>query len=638
MRSSRRHEKLSNSLHNLRRAKLLLESLEPRTMLTASTNPADVICHSNLNSFAASGFSVYSPAQIRHAYGFDQVSWNGAGQTIAIVDAYDDPTVAADLHKFDQQFGLADPTLTVAKMTSGGRGPAYNSGWATEIALDVEWAHAVAPGANILLVEAVSASLSDLLAAVNYARNQVNVSVVSMSWGAGEFNGEGNYDSYFTTPSGHGGVTFVASSGDNGAPASWPSISSNVLSVGGTTLTLGSGSNYSSEKAWGGSGGGYSQFLSEPSYQRGFQTTGHRSNPDVAYDADPYSGFYVYQKGSWYAVGGTSAGAPQWAGLIAIANQGRAAAGRAPLSSALQAIYGLATADFHDITVGSNGYRAGVGYDAVTGRGSPIANLVVRDLVLYGVTTTATPHNTPSTPTAGPTSGGLMQKSGEEAGVSLAAIGQTTGGASSEFGFVVEQNGNGSSSRSVSESIAISSAAIAISPISNHVADDSIGASQSIAPIDADGVLEVWSNEAVLADGGSDSQVISRDRVNSLPEAVFENSLDSTADPFGALDRVERMINHCLESDAVFGGAAGRGFDQDKLDNCLADSQGLAADERNVSEHSRADNRQEQASAPVPFAAAALCLAIESGSVGGSPAERAELDRKLTFRRSRIRN
>ncbi|HKD37132.1 MAG TPA: S53 family peptidase, partial [Pirellulales bacterium] len=326
--------------------KLRLESLEPRAMLSATPNAADIVCHPNLNYFAGSGFNVYTPAQIRHAYGFDQTAWNGARQTIAIVDAYDDPTVLTDLQKFDRQFGLADPKLTVAKMTSGGRGPVANSGWSMEIALDVEWAHAIAPGANILLVEAVSASLNDLLTAVNYARNQAGVSVVSMSWGAGEFSGEGSFDSFFTTPSGHGGVTFVASSGDNGAPASWPSISTSVLSVGGTTLSLGAGGSYGGERGWGGSGGGYSSFIGEPTYQRSVQNTGRRSNPDVAYDADPYSGFYVRENNAWYAVGGTSAGAPQWAGLIALANQGRAAAGRAALSTALQAVYSLAAGDF----------------------------------------------------------------------------------------------------------------------------------------------------------------------------------------------------------------------------------------------------------------------------------------------------
>ncbi len=413
MRSFRRRENRSGTSRDRRKNKLLVEALEPRAMLSASAGAADIVCHSNLSFFAGSAFNTYSPAQIRHAYGFDQVAWNGAGQTIAIVDAYDAPTVSTDLEKFDRQFGLTDPKLTVAKMTSGGRSPAANSGWAMEIALDVEWAHAIAPGANILLVEAVSASLNDLLSAVNYARNQSGVSVVSMSWGAGEFSSETSYDSFFTTPSGHGGVTFVASSGDDGAPASWPSISTNVLSVGGTTLSL-AGGGYGSEKGWSGSGGGYSNYIGEPSYQRSVQTTGHRSNPDVAYDADPYSGFYVCQNNSWYAVGGTSAGAPQWAALIAIANQGRAANGRAPLSTALQAVYSLAAGDFHDITTGSNGYKAGAGYDAVTGRGSPIANAVVRDLAAFGAaTTTASTHTITSTPTAGPTSAPRMQKADE---------------------------------------------------------------------------------------------------------------------------------------------------------------------------------------------------------------------------------
>ena len=424
-------------------------------------------------------------------------------------------------------------------MTSGGRGPAYNSGWAIEMALDVEWAHAVAPGANILLVEAVSASLNDLLAAVNYARNQASVSVVSMSWGAGEFNGEGSYDSYFTTPSGHGGVTFVASSGDNGAPASWPSISSNVLSVGGTTLSLGSGNSYGSEKGWGGSGGGYSPYISEPTYQRGFQNTGHRSNPDVAYDADPYSGFYVNQNGSWYAVGGTSAGAPQWAGLIAIANQGRAAAGRAPLSSALHAIYSLAAADFHDITIGSNGYKAGVGYAAVTGRGSPIANLIVRDLVAYGAATTTTAvHISVSTPAAGPTSGPRMQKA-DIADTPLTTIGETTSGASIEFGFATEQNGSSFANRWLSEPTLTSSTAFAATSISSYASDDLFGASGMIATSVVD---QKFDDLVSLDDGGGDS-------------------LGCSSDRFADLDRVERIIDRYLESDTSAGGSSDQGFD-----------------------------------------------------------------------------
>jgi hypothetical protein len=344
------------------RVRLRLEELEPRTVP-----------------------SIFMPAQIRHAYGFDQVSTTGAGQTIAIIDAYDNPTVAGDLSHFDSVFGL--PAASFTKATPQGT-PAANAGWGMEIDLDVEWAHAVAPGANILLVEAKSSSLTDLLAAVDYARAQANVSVISMSWGAGEFPGETSLDAHFTTPKGHQGITFVASSGDNGAGVSWPSISPNVVSVGGTSLTLTSSGDYRSESAWSGSGGGYSPYEPEPAYQKSVQGTGLRTNPDVAYDANPNTGYYVYDGSyttpGWYQVGGTSAGAPQWAGLIAVANQARVQSGKTTLdgpSQTLPAIYSMPATNFHDVTTGSNGYSAKVGYDLATGRGSPNVPLVVQSLV-----------------------------------------------------------------------------------------------------------------------------------------------------------------------------------------------------------------------------------------------------------------
>ena len=197
----------------------------------------------------------------------------------------------------------------------------------------MEWAHAIAPVANILLVEASSASFSDLLTAVDYARNAAGVVAVSMSWGGGEFSGESGYDGYFTTPSGHGGVTFVAASGDSGAPVGYPAISPNVVAVGGTTLSLGAGGNYLSESGWSGSSGGLSAYEAEPAYQRTVvtQTSTFRANPDVAYDSNPNTGFSVYDSynnpvsAPWGQWGGTSDAAPQWAALVAIADQGRAA-------------------------------------------------------------------------------------------------------------------------------------------------------------------------------------------------------------------------------------------------------------------------------------------------------------------------
>jgi len=345
-----------------------------------------------------------TPSQVRHAYGFDQLScsftgtWGdpnlcGYGQTIAIIDAYDDPNIEKDLAVFSNQFGL--PACTSAngcfiKATPQGL-PRSDQGWALEISLDVEWAHAIAPGAKILLVEAKSNKLSDLLAAVDYAVKQLGVHQVSMSWGGSEFSSETTYDTHFNVA----GVSFFASSGDSGNGVLWPAASPYVIGVGGTTLNVDNYGNVISETAWSGSGGGISSYELEPSYQvnYGIISNGKRGVPDVSYDADPNTGFPVYdsfgyrgQKG-WFQVGGTSAGAPQWAALFAIVNSGRST----PISStsfgtgtliydaASNAVY---SSNYRDITVGSNGNCGSVctattGYDFVTGLGSPLANNLV---------------------------------------------------------------------------------------------------------------------------------------------------------------------------------------------------------------------------------------------------------------------
>jgi hypothetical protein len=341
----------------------------------------------------------FTPSQIRHAYGFDQivlsggVVGDGSGQTIAIIAAYDQPNIAADLAAFDANFGLpAPPSFTKVNENGGTAYPPADGGWGLEISLDVEWAHAIAPGAKILLVEANSANWSDLITAVDFARNQPGVSVVSMSWGAGEWSGETYYDGYFTTPTGHTGVTFVAASGDNGSSggAESPAASPNVLAVGGTQLTTDTVGDYLSETAWSGSGGGISQFEAQPGYQKGIvtQTAAHRAAPDVAFNASSASPFAVYDSfgyGGWLQVYGTSAGAPQWAALVALADQGRALLGKGTLDGATQLLpmlYQLPASDFHDVTSGNNGaYAAGVGYDLVTGRGAPYANRIVSGLV-----------------------------------------------------------------------------------------------------------------------------------------------------------------------------------------------------------------------------------------------------------------
>ncbi len=351
-----------------------------------------------------------TPTQMRHAYGIDQVMFgnvvgDGTGQTIAIIDAYHYPTAAADLHAFSAAFGLPDaPSLRVVAQDgsnnypptdpAGPTGTTNQSSWELEEALDLEWAHAIAPGANLILVEALDASFSNLVqAAVVWAKTQPGVTAVSMSFGANEFSGENTLDSIFTTPASHSGVTFLASTGDTGSPGGYPAFSPNVVAVGGTSLNL-SGGNYVSETGWSGSGGGVSQFLSKPSFQSPLLFTG-RSTPDVSMDADPATGVPVYDSydfgaaNPWITLGGTSLACPMWAGIISIANQGRAQAGLGSLDGATQTLpklYALPASDFHDITSGSNGAgtSAGPGYDLVTGRGSPIANLLIPDLVGVG--------------------------------------------------------------------------------------------------------------------------------------------------------------------------------------------------------------------------------------------------------------
>jgi hypothetical protein len=410
-RSTRRARRRTPSGRTLR-----LESLEIRDLLSISlpgfAAPDYMLrgAGSGAAPLSTSGPTGYTPSQIRSAYGFDKtllpggVAGDGSGTTIAIVDAYDDPKIASDLHQFDLAFGLPDPVLTKENQFGGTAMPRANGGWATEIALDVEWAHAIAPGAKVLLVEASSSSMTNLMTAVNYARRQPGVVAVSMSWGGSEFLGETAYDSYFTTPPGHGGVTFLASSGDSGAPAGYPAISPNVVSVGGTTLRLGSSGNVLDESGWSGSGGGISTVESQPDYQRSVvtQSTTFRANPDVAYDADPNTGFPVYDSynnpasAPWEQVGGTSDAAPQWAGLIAIADQGRILAGKGALDGRTQTLpmlYSLAKTGFRDVTAGSStgrpAYSAGPGYDLVTGLGSPYANVLIADLV--GVSSPAVP-------------------------------------------------------------------------------------------------------------------------------------------------------------------------------------------------------------------------------------------------------
>jgi hypothetical protein len=373
------------------------------------------------------GTVVYTPAQIRTAYGINQLSLDGTGQTIAIVAAYDDPSIYAALDNFDTQFGLSanGPNLyqqygTAATFLQvvGENGQATSlpgadpagigvSNWESEESLDAEWLHAIAPGAQIVLVECNSDSLPDLMQGVATAASQPGVSVVSMSWGLTEGQSvlaadEAEYDSTFAVP----GVTFVASTGDYGSfNPEYPAFSPNVVAVGGTTLALNADGSYAGETGWGyvstslgefvGSGGGVSQYEAEPAYQTGVQSTGYRTSPDVSIVADPNTGVWIADTyniqgtNPFEMVGGTSLSAPVWAGLFTLVNQGRAAAGRSALNSSsptgvLQGLYTLPQSDYNVITSGTNGgYNAAAGYNLVTGLGTPIANSLVQDLIAY---------------------------------------------------------------------------------------------------------------------------------------------------------------------------------------------------------------------------------------------------------------
>ncbi|HEY7389834.1 MAG TPA: S8 family serine peptidase, partial [Bryobacteraceae bacterium] len=206
------------------------------------------------------------PAQMSKTYGFSSVAYQGAGQTIAIVDAFDDPNIEADLAAFNSQFSL--PACSTAngcfqKVYAAGVQPVGSSNWGLEISLDVEWAHSLAPLAKILLVEAATNSDADLFHAVDVAVAN-GASVVSMSWGGPEYIGETLADSHFNLPH----VTFVASSGDNGHGVQYPAASPYVIGVGGTSLYQNNG-NYLGELVWTGSGGGISQYEPKPAYQQG---------------------------------------------------------------------------------------------------------------------------------------------------------------------------------------------------------------------------------------------------------------------------------------------------------------------------------------------------------------------------------
>jgi len=404
-----------------------VEYLEARTLPSAAA--AMVVPFLQLTADGRGGGppnSALTPAQFRNAYDLGAIRFStgsstsvigdGSGQTVAIVDAYDDPTIASDLAAFDARFGLSAPASFVkidqrGNQITGSSSVNPDQAWAMEISLDVEWAHSVAPRAGIVLVEADSSSWSDINAAIRTAANYPGVSVVSMSFGISEsaFNPvAAGYDAAFAQPLGHNPVSFVAAAGDDGgtlgygtAP-SWPASSPYVLAVGGTTLNLTSTSQYASETAWAGTTAGKSLYEAEPTYQSALQNSGYRQVPDVSLDADPNTGVAVlstFSHGSgsgWFQVGGTSLAAPAWAALLAIADQGRALNDMPTLGQAQADVYTVSRSDFNAVRSASNPTASPTkSLDPQTGLGTIRGNALANALATIVETTNVRlPHST----------------------------------------------------------------------------------------------------------------------------------------------------------------------------------------------------------------------------------------------------
>ena len=338
----------------------------------------------------------YSPAQIAHVLG---LTGDGTGQTIAIVVAYHDPKIEADVNAFSQQFGLPKTCDSVPPGTPcfdftqlAQSKPKTDEGWALEASLNVEWAHAIAPKASIVLSEAKNSSIKKLFAALDKAAGRPGVVVISNSWYTNEFGNEDSWDPHCALKN----AVCVFATGDGGNPGSYPAFGPNVIAAGGTTLDLDSQGNVLSETAWscsnhgdcnkyGGTGGGLSKFEPRPSYQVGVNPNSKRGTPDVSFDSDPLTGVAVYDsfgykgRSGWFVVGGTSVAPPAWAAIVAVADQLRSAVGKPPLSGkhllAQSDLYAI-TSGLFDVTQGKNGNcgsecTAKAGYDFVTGLGSP---------------------------------------------------------------------------------------------------------------------------------------------------------------------------------------------------------------------------------------------------------------------------
>jgi subtilase family serine protease len=388
---------------------------------------------------ASSGFGgqTYTPRQIRIAYGVEslcQQGYTGKGQTVVLIESFGSSTIQADLDAYSRRFNLPLTTVDVRAPLSSTptRGTEDAKGWAVETTLDVETVHAIAPDAKIVVLTSPVAEtegvegLPEFRQLQHYAVDNHLGNVVSQSYIASELSLDDaagrdelqQWNDFYQKATTQQGMTFVAGSGDGGATdyaneddaragrlagvptTGFPADSPWGLTVGGTVLSIhGSTLQEVQESAWPRSGGGFSKFNPEPSYQQALtasaqsQLQNRRGVPDVAASADPRAGLVIHYQGNYQVVGGTSASAPLWAALIAIGNQ---MAGR-PLGFVNPAIYQIgasakAAQDFRDITSGNNsqagarGFDAVPGWDPVTGFGSPIAEKLLPDLIAMSAT------------------------------------------------------------------------------------------------------------------------------------------------------------------------------------------------------------------------------------------------------------
>lgn len=322
--------------------------------------PGSLGCVYDLVSSPSSGCTIATATEVP----------TGGSGVIVIVDAYDYPRAAADLATFSTEFGLPAPNFAVEYATGKKPANGCSSGWNLEESLDIEWAHAMAPNAQIVLMEAASNSDTALYKAVTAANSYISAhggkGEVSMSWGGSEYSGETAADKYFK----ESGVVYFASAGDSPGVI-YPSASVNVVSAGGTQVDR-KGGKYTKQTAWSDGGGGTSEYESRPSFQSDVSAIvgTHRGTPDLSFDSSGSSPVAVYNSncyGGWVEVYGTSVASPSLAGIV-----NNAGTFHASSNAENTEIYNNMsdTSDFTDITSGSCGtHSATKGYDLCTGVG-----------------------------------------------------------------------------------------------------------------------------------------------------------------------------------------------------------------------------------------------------------------------------